>query len=379
MHVLWTPSWYPTDDHPLNGSFFAEQAQMLRDAGMEVRVIALDPHSFWQGRPGPVEASADGRVLRRAVPVLPKGVVPGDQALIDHYAKPLAVAYEAAHGRPDVVHAHSVFPGLLLARALADHWGVPFGITEHRPSSLERSPGPRLAAISRAVSRAQFRLTVSTGMARRATDFYGVDFEALPLPVSPAFMEVEPERGEDSHFVFLHLSMLDRNKRPEETVRAFSHVHRQDAATRLIVGGGTAERVAQVREVASVLGVAEAVTFLGEVMRKHVPALMANADCHVLFSAQEAGGVVFSEAHATGTPSIASATAGGTFQVTKETGMVVPIDDVGSLARAMADMIGAKKAGAFDRESVRAAAMSRFSAHAYATRMAEIYRHASGL
>ncbi|QTG75108.1 glycosyltransferase [Trueperella pecoris] len=379
MHVVWTPSWYPSVDHPLNGSFFAEQVQMLREAGLEVGVLALDPHSFWQGKPGAVERSDEGRVLRRAVPVLPKGVVPGDQGLIDHYAKPLAAAYEVAHGRPDVVHAHSVFPGLLLARALADHWGVPFGITEHRPSSLERSPGPRLAAISRAVSRTQFRLTVSAGMARRATDFYGLDFEALPLPVSPAFIEVERERGEDDHFVFLHMSMLDRNKRPEETVRAFAEVHRQYPQARLLVGGGKADRVAQVREVACALGVVKAVTFLGEVARSDVPALMANADCHVLFSAQEAGGVVFSEAHATGTASIASATDGGTFQVTKEMGMVVPVDDVGALARAMADMIGAKKAGAFGRNSVRAAAMSRVSAHVYATRTAEIYRGISGL
>lgn len=375
MHVVWAPSWYPTKDDPLNGSFFAEQVQMLREGGLEVGVIALDPHSFWQGKPGPVQH--DGRVVRRSVPVLPKGVFPGDQALTDFYARPLAKAYEAEFGRPDLLHAHSVFPGLLLARSLARYWDVPFGMTEHRPSSLERDPrSPRFRTIREAVAGASFRFTVSDGMANRATRVYGAKFETLPLPVSDAFARVEPDVREDSAFVFAHLSMLDRNKRPEETVQAFAALHQRQPNTRLIIGGGSAQRVAQVKAVADQLGVGQSVQLLGQVSRSDVPKFMANADCHVLFSATEAGGVVFSEAHATGTPSIASATDGGVFQVRPEFGMLVPVDDVEALTAAMGQMMEAKAKGAYARAAVRAEAVKRVGVGPFVERSLRNYRRA---
>ncbi|WP_406715552.1 glycosyltransferase [Trueperella pyogenes] len=379
MHVLWTPSWYPSPDQPLNGSFFAEQVRMLREAAMEVGVLALDPHSFWQGRPGSVEIDEADRLLRRSVPVLPKGIFPGDQALTGYYAGPLARAYEQRYGRPDLIHAHSVFPGLLLARALAARWGVSYGLTEHRPSSLTRNRRyPRFGAIAKALKEARFRLTVSAGMARQASDFYGLDFDVLPLPVSAEFTQVEPTRGADGAFVFLHVSMLDRNKRPAETIAAFARVHKKHPATRLLIAGGKADRIGELRKVAGRAGVADSVTFLGEIARRDVPALMANADCHVLFSAQEAAGVVFSEAHAAGTPSIGSATVGGSFQICPDTGVVVPIDDVEALAAAMGAMIEAKAAGKFARPRVRAAVLSTVGAQAYVRHTRRIYQSAVG-
>ncbi|MDP9806009.1 glycogen(starch) synthase [Trueperella bonasi] len=377
-HVVWTPSWYPSADNPLNGIFFAEQVEMLRDAGMDVGVLALDPHSFWQGKPEPV--MRNGRVFRRGVPVLPKGIFPGDQALINIYAGPLADAYEQACGVPHLIHAHSVFPGILLAKALSDRWGVPYGITEHRPTSLERDRrSPRFRAIHRAVAGTSFRFSVSEGMAQCASAVYGRPFEIFPLPVPTAFTRISPEaraHSESSEFVFVHLSVLDRNKRPEETVRAFARVHAQRPATRLIIGGGSPDRVAEVASVARELGVAHAVTCTGRVERADVPAFMANADCHVLFSAQEAGGTVFSEAHAVGTPSIASATDGGSFNVLPEFGFVVPIDDVDALADAMLQMIAAKESGHFAREHIRAAALERVGPGAYASKTRVVYNAA---
>lgn len=373
MHVVWAPSWYPTPDQPLNGSFFAEQVQMLGEAGVKVGVIALDPHSFWQGKPGEIQQSE--RVFRRSVPVLPKGVFPGDQALINAYAKPLAKAYEAEFGRPDLVHAHSVFPGVLLANFLAKFWDTPFGITEHRPSSLERSRlTPRFHAINKAVSRTSFRLTVSDGMALRASEFYGKEFSTIPLPVVEGFEHIEPDLKASEEFVFAHLSMLDRNKRPEETIQAFAKVHAENPSTRLVIGGGNPERVAELQETAKKLGVSDSVSCVGKVDRLDVPKFMANSDCHILFSAQEAGGVVFSEAHATGTPSITSATDGGKFHVTPELGYVVPVDDVPALAQAMSDIIKAKKDGLFSRQEVRSLSLSRVGKTAYVDRTLRTYK-----
>ena len=50
MHILVIPSWYPTAENPVNGSFFAEQAKALADYGHTVTVTPLHADAekgFW--------------------------------------------------------------------------------------------------------------------------------------------------------------------------------------------------------------------------------------------------------------------------------------------------------------------------------------------
>ena len=142
MHVVLTPSWYPDARSPHNGSFFREQAQMLRRAGMRVGVIALQPVSLWQARP-PLEASEeDGiAVVRGSVPIIPKGVLPGDRTAARAVARRALGLYErvqdAAAGRPEVVHAHSVFVGLHVGALAAARWGAGLVLTPPRRTVRE--------------------------------------------------------------------------------------------------------------------------------------------------------------------------------------------------------------------------------------------------
>ena len=41
MHILILPSWYPTKDDPVKGSFFAEQAAALAHGGHRVSVVPM--------------------------------------------------------------------------------------------------------------------------------------------------------------------------------------------------------------------------------------------------------------------------------------------------------------------------------------------------
>ena len=46
MHVLVVPSWYPTTEAPLQGIYFAEQAQILHDHGLTVGVVYPEQQSL---------------------------------------------------------------------------------------------------------------------------------------------------------------------------------------------------------------------------------------------------------------------------------------------------------------------------------------------
>ncbi|MDO5722986.1 MAG: glycosyltransferase [Flaviflexus sp.] len=373
MHVLWTPSWYPSPDQPFDGSFFAEQATMLRGTGVKVGVIALKPRSVWQR---PRRRSIDTHVIRAGMAQVPKGALPGDDAIIRGKARSLARAYERRWGIPDIVHAHSVFPGILLARHLAARWQVPYGLTEHRPSTLNRPSRPRFAAIEKAVDGTDFRAAVSTPFAEQLAASYGKPFDVISLPVPDSFFAEPIPRTPGKPLTFVHVSHLDANKRVLQLIDAFARAHRTDPSIRLRIIGGTPERVEGARERAQHAGVGQAVDFLGTIDREKIAPAMAQGDCFVLTSAKEAGGTVFSEAQSLGLPCIASATWAGRHSVVPSAGTVVPIDDEDALVAAFAMMSEGIRAGTYPRQAIRNRARQRFSAQAFTTRQIKIYESA---
>ena len=378
MHVLWTPSWYPTPEQPFNGSFFAEQVEILRDSGLTVGVIAVKPTTAWKHRPGSFSLDRENQVIHQDMPTVPLGIVPGDSALIAHYANHLGDVYEREFGIPDVIHAHSVFPGLLVAQALAKRWGVPYGLTEHRPSSLTRNPKSfRYQLIRDAVCAASFHYAVSPDFASKLSHYYGCStFGAMSLPVPGRFFE-QPlhTHKEGTPYTFVHVSHLDRNKRVEESIEAFDAVHREFPNTHLLIIGGDPERVSELRSLTSMLRCRDAVEFVGRVGRMRMPKEMNRGDCLILFSAREAGGTVFAEAQSLGIPCVASATPGGLHMASDGMGQVVPIDDTCAMADAMADMVRAAEAGeAKSPAEIRKRAWGRSSASVFVQRHIRAYR-----
>ena len=66
MRILILPSWYPTKNDPVRGSFFAEQAEALARAGHSVSVFAVFSS---RSIPCRVEKSRRGEVTEYAISV----------------------------------------------------------------------------------------------------------------------------------------------------------------------------------------------------------------------------------------------------------------------------------------------------------------------
>lgn len=377
MHVLWTPSWYPTESQPFNGSFFAEQVSMLRSSGIEVGVIALNPTTAWKKRETGLRLNRAEQVIHQDFPTVPLGIVPGDRQLIELFSARIAKVYEEEFGVPDVIHSHSVFPGILVAQALSRRWGVPYGITEHRPSSLTRNPKSyRYRMIRDAVCGASFHYAVSPDFAEKLSEYYGCStFGVMSLPVPGRFFEQPTHVPDTDTFTFMHVSHLDRNKRVEESLLAFDAVYAEFPHTRFLVIGGDPERVRELRSFAADLRCHDAIEFAGRVGRDQMPGEMNRGDCLILFSAREAGGTVFAEAQSMGIPCIATATPGGRHMATDGMGCVVPIDDTSAFARAMKEMVSAYTNGqGFSNGEIRHRAWGRSSASVFINRHLVAYR-----
>ncbi|MCT1557486.1 glycosyltransferase [Helcobacillus massiliensis] len=325
MKILVVPSWYPTAEQPFNGSFFREQAQMLSRSGNSVTVLVprVIPASRWPLARTTV--THDGAVTTVEVPV-PAFARPLHRWETAAMSRLLLRGLKSEAGAEgfDVIHAHSVHPAAGIAQALSIALEVPYVVTEHRPSSLERRVGTaRDRVITQAIWDADGVATVSTPFAEALQERYVIDgVQTLDLPVADSFAQslnriAEPgddepgvvSSGGSTPWTLLHISHLNPNKRVEETLEAFTAV--QEPA-RLIVAGGDGDRVAQLRGAAARLGVEDRVEFMGQVPRDYLPAVLNSADTLVLASVREAGGTVLSEALICGVDLIVTDTWAGT-------------------------------------------------------------------
>ena len=376
MRVLWVPSWYPTADNPANGSFFAEQVDMLRRVGVDIKVAVtssantLHIDHFRALRPKPIP---DGCFL--TVPVVPKSIIPGDSGIARLSAYQIANFFSDQDWIPDIIHAHSVFPAILVARQLARVWKVPFGITEHRPSTLTVNPqGFRYKAIRQAVTKAAFRLTVSGDMASALTTFYrSKPFIPCRLPAASNFFHQDLYSGTSEKFIFGHVSSLDSNKCPANIIKAFSQLENAKACE-LRMAGGTSEAISDLQALAKSLDISAQVTFLGQIPRNNMPELISKLDCFILASTREAGGTVLSEAQACGIPCISTRTPAGNFAINSSNGSLVPIGDIASLKNAMQHHLDIGKPSLKLRAAIREQARVTCSPQAFCMTHINYYR-----
>lgn len=351
---------------------------MLRRVGVDIKVAVTSSANTLQidhlrtSRPKPIP---DGCFL--SVPVIPRSIIPGDSGIAWLSAYQIANFFSDQDWIPDVIHAHSVFPAILIARQLARVWKVPFGITEHRPSTLTINPqGFRYKAIRQAVTRAAFRLTVSRDMASALTTFYhSKPFIPCRLPAASNFFHQDLYSGTSEKFTFGHVSSLDSNKCPANIIKAFSQLDKAKACE-LKIAGGNSEEISDLKALAESLDISTQVTFLGQIPRIKMPELMSKLDCFVLASTREAGGTVLSEAQACGIPCISTTTPAGNFAINSSNGSLVPIGDIASLKNALQHHLDLGKPSLKLRAAIREQARDTCSPQAFTKIHSNYYREA---
>lgn len=352
MHILFIPSWYPESAESFAGSFFREQAEAFVFSGHRAGVLALKTVPVYQPRKyleSPyrrrVGADENGVQVLRGSRISP---VPKlhrlNNALAIRDLRHMYRAYVAAHGEPDVLHAHSMFDGGIWAAALSRSVGIPFVLTEHRPSSIGRTriPGWRGPAL-RAASEARALVAVAKGFVPELNEAYGEAasgrWQYVPGLLSPQFQDIEIQREAHEEFVFGHVSHLAPGKRVDLLLRAFSRVIEGGARARLRIVGGS-DALPELKRTAADLGVNHLVHFVGPVPRERIVEQFRMMDAFVLPSVAEAFGTVLWEAMACGTPIISTRTWAGENAVEEGvTGYSTPIDDESALAETMSRMI----------------------------------------
>jgi glycosyltransferase involved in cell wall biosynthesis len=379
MKILIAPSWYPTEDEPIKGIFFREQAAALHKAGHEVIVVVFD--KVWSFKTLFTHLSdrrltvshADGFPVYRLHGM---NYIPHRSSFRKYlYVLRFRKLYRLIcrkHWTPDVIHAHgSLWAGF--AAAKLKRRNVPLILTEHA-TAIGRGllKGIYIPPLIYALQIADQTIAVGEGL-RNDLETYNVsrkEIKIVPNLIDTDRFKFIPKKSINRRekFVFLSLALLTEKKGMDVLIRAFSRL--QDLNAELIIGGDGDQREA-LETLAKGVKADDRITFLGEVARNEVPKLMHQIDSFVLASRFETFGIVYIEALASGKPVIGTRCGGPEMIINEKNGFLVPVDDEQALAEAMRKMI--LEYDRFNLELIREDCINRFSERSVVSRLEHIY------
>jgi len=272
---------------------------------------------------------------------------------------------------PDVVHAHIVSYAAPAA-ILKEQYGLPFVITEHWSKANEGNITKRVEGNAFIYRLADEVVCVSEALAKSLLENFGVESRVIYNMVENRFFEnFSIEQKTHRGFRFISVGSLLPIKGFDVLIRAFAKIEGKDVTLDVVGGGPEKEKLQSLIDSLNLQG---KVRLLGLKKPEEVSNILADSDCFVLASRSETFGIVFIEAMAKGLPVIATKCGGPETIVNDCNGVLVPIDNQDSLAKAMNMMIANSQN--YDKMTIRQYCIENYSQDRIADKIIDIYEKA---
>jgi glycosyltransferase involved in cell wall biosynthesis len=380
MKILLLPSYYPSREHPILGTFFREQARALARAGIEVDVLSCESRSLrelslaglrkshWQ-----VESRWDNGVFEQRV----RGWNPGSASPIggriwSYLALRAFVRYMKMRGRPDVIHAHNSLWAGYAASLIHRRFGILYVLTEHNSAfRVGRIATSALGIIKRSGDNAAARLVVSHALGKAYEGYVSKPLRVVPNVVDTGFFKLPQAPRASAPFTFLAVGNLLEAKGFHILLQAFADRYSNDETVQLQIAGAGPERE-RLLMLASELRIKSRVKLLGLLNREEIRGAMWNANAFVHPSFQETFGVAIIEAMATGLPVVATRCGGPEDFMNPTCGVMVSPRNTKELGQALIEV----QTRTWNAEAIRHFVESRFSSEVVASMLIETYTEA---
>lgn len=337
MKVFVISRGMPSEKYPLYGIFEFDQARALAESGVDTSMLVIDFRSnAYKRKYGLFSYERDGvkvfelslplGVYRRALPIL-------QSLLLFLYKKAVKKV-----GKPDVIHAH-FYSIAAIASIIKKKENVPFLITEHssklnKETNLISTLDKQLAI--KAYSSADSIIAVSKSLSLNLKNNFRCDSVVINNIVDTRnFKYVEHNNNQD--FTFLSVGNLIPLKGFDILIKAFHKAFANEKEVYLNIIGDGIER-GNLQNTINQYGIGDRVKLVGQKTRSELSLMMKDANAFVLASRSETFGVVYIEAMLTGMPVIATQCGGPEEFVNENNGILIPTDDVESLANALTTM-----------------------------------------
>lgn len=376
MKIFFVARGWPSKRDPQWGNFESDQALALRKMGLDVVVLSVDTRIRWYYRKLGVTKEVHSGIPHYNlyagaiwVEIIRRISVKLHISIKGFLIRKLFKKVVKAEGLPDVIYAHYLRM-CSMALALKRKYSIPVVGIEHW-SELGYSDikdSVRYEA-SRTYPNMDCLLVVSSALKENVKKNIGVDTIVLNNMVGKEF-SYAPKEIKDHIVHFVTVGNLLPVKGFDNLINAFDLLHLPSETWSLkIIGGGKEHQ--HLQELINNLRLNKNIQLCGRKNRTEIIELLQNSDIYVMSSRSETFGVAAIEALACGLPIVATDCGGARDFLTKENGLMCPVNDVKKLSEAISQMY--KNYKEYDKAMIASECQRRFSSEAIGKQLEKIF------
>jgi glycosyltransferase involved in cell wall biosynthesis len=388
LRILVLTPMYPAGGEDMEGLFVREQAEALAAEGADVLVAHVRNRLAWPFSCLKPQRPPSGDRAGGPVPVYRHEVRGWPAALgLNRYARRLSLELAArleqewSDFRPDLIYAHTIIPGALIARSVAAHFACPVVATSHGADTrvwLRKRAGRQ--AILAAGQRGMPVICVSESI---RGDLADAGYPKPLLHVVHNGMDLAKVHSGENPLtdryagkpVILGIGNLKPTKGFDIFIEALAQARQTHPAIHgIIVGDGSERR--QLERLAEKRGISDVLELVGAKSPAETMRYMDACTVFCLPSWSEGFGIVYLEAMAHGKPVIAvegqgiASIVGGA-----RSGLVVPPRDAVATAAALRDLLDHPDESLAMGSRGRQTVMQAFTWTHNASRMMDLFRN----
>lgn len=376
MNILMIARGYPTPKEPQWGCFEQDQAEALQRYGHRVVVVSVDSRFLWRMRKiGTTIYNKNGVVYYNLfwVPVAIVNLLGGRRLSLYIRQLQLLRLYKmiiAKYGKPDVVYGH-FFANTAMGVVLKQKFGLPLVGIEHAARFNDDILDKHTKELSNlAYANADAMIAVSESLRQRLYFHFHKESFVVHNLVAYEFEKREHKGVSSDVFQFVSTGTLEHRKGFDLLISAFFKTQLWRKNVRLlIIGGGDEEEI--LHKMIEKVGLSEKIQLVGRKTRAEIADILCASHAFVLASRSENFSVAVLEALSVGLPVIATICGGIKECINERNGLLVPVEDVDALTKALVEMY--ENYSRYDTDYIVSDYQNRFSSAVIAHQLTKIF------
>ncbi len=398
MKIFFIPSWYPSQDYPIQGVFIKEQVFALAEQypNMQIGVSIWGRNRedclLWANQPLKSfkkiykfytqqksihlhQIKENLHELENPVLIWSERILQGNFKNILFASEKNLLAFQSKVGKIDLIHAQVCHPAGRIAAQLAQKYKIPYIITEQMspfpfPAILQKN-GKLKKNYQQAYQNASANIAISLDLQIKLQDLHIPHTHFIPNLTDEDFFKPSSKIEKSKVFTFFTLARMEAQKDIPTLLYAIQKVLKTQKDIQFRIGGeGT--QLKNYQQLATSLGIAENIKWLGMLNRTQALKEFQQVHAFVLSSLHETQGVVWVEAIACGIPIIATRCGGPECIVTPQNGILVEKSNPEALAKAMEKII--QNYANYSPEKIRQDFLERFSKKVITAQIYALYQ-----
>lgn len=372
--VLIIPSWYPTSESPIVGSFFREQGHIM-ETEYDVKVL------FGQVRYNEIDSV---EIIKNYPFAEPETIAffytTSDRLEIENFDV-MIHAYElildkliSQGWKPDVIHAHSVFYGGIIAHHLGKKINIPTIITEHSVFLLHNYSKFIQNKIFEALENVNKVLAVSTDKMKFIL-MHNIKCDPVVIGNMVDCNLFAPAKITKNPNTYRILTVAGASYLKDlqtflKSIKAMVDKGHHDIVATIVGNGVWGDE--NYEEYVKELGIEKFCRFVSTVERKDMPSFYNDCDVFVSTSIAEGFQVSILEAMACGRPVVSTSHGGVEDIMCSDNGILLKIRDYNGIANAISDIKEGKIK--FDSDKIRKIVNEKFGKEVFRNSISDIYK-----